>query len=93
MTKGQFPTAKFQDIQTPFYYYDTELLRATLQAINDETRKHEGFCVHYAVKANPGMPVLKLLDSLGSCFDIASRYELDKVLSLGVSPDRLSLLP
>jgi ornithine decarboxylase len=46
--------------------------------------------IYYAVKANPGMPVLKLLDSLGSCFDIASRYELDKVLSLGVSPDRLS---
>lgn len=44
----------------------------------------------YAVKSNPGMPVLKLLDSLGSNFDIASRYELDKVLSLNISPDRIS---
>lgn len=46
--------------------------------------------IYYAVKSNPGIPVLKLLDSLGSNFDIASRYELDKVLSLNVSPDRVS---
>jgi len=46
--------------------------------------------IYYAVKANPGAPVLKLLDTLCSNFDIASRYELDHVLSLGISPDRLS---
>ena len=46
--------------------------------------------IYYAMKANPGEPVLKLLAELGSNFDIASRYELDKILSLGVSPDRLS---
>lgn len=45
---------------------------------------------YYAVKANPGVPVIKLLDELGSNFDIASRYELDKVLSLGISPERVS---
>lgn len=46
--------------------------------------------VFYAVKANPGVPVLKLLDELGANFDIASRYELDRVLSLGISPERIS---
>ncbi len=46
--------------------------------------------IYYAVKSNPGIPVLKLLDSLGSNFDIASRYELDRVLSLNISPDRIS---
>lgn len=46
--------------------------------------------IYYAVKSNPGVPVLKLLDSLGSNFDIASRYELDKVLALNISPDRIS---
>lgn len=46
--------------------------------------------IYYAVKSNPGVPVLKLLDSLGSNFDIASRYELDKVLALNISPDRVS---
>ena len=46
--------------------------------------------IYYAVKANPGAEVLTLLRDLGSYFDIASVYELDKVLDLGVTPDRLS---
>jgi len=45
---------------------------------------------YYAIKSNPGIPVLKMLDELGCNFDIASRYELDKIMGLGVSPDRLS---
>ena len=34
--------------------------------------------------------MIELLRDLGSHFDIASRYELDRVLSLGVTPDRIS---
>ena len=43
---------QFVKIRTPFYYYDTDLLRTTLRTINEEAGKHEGFKVHYAVKAN-----------------------------------------
>lgn len=46
--------------------------------------------IYYAVKACPGEPVLRLLNELGSNFDIASRYELDRVLSLGITGDRIS---
>lgn len=46
--------------------------------------------IYYAVKANPGTEVLRLLHDLGSHFDIASIYELDRVLDLGVPPDRVS---
>lgn len=46
--------------------------------------------IYFAVKANPAPEILELLRDLGACFDIASIYELDKVLSLGISPDRLS---
>jgi len=46
--------------------------------------------IYYAVKANPAPLVISLLNELGSCFDIASRYELDKVLALGVNPERIS---
>ncbi len=46
--------------------------------------------IYYAVKANPAIQVLELLRDLGANFDIASRYELDRVLSLGISPDRIS---
>lgn len=46
--------------------------------------------IYYAIKSNPGDPVLKLLAELGSNFDVASIYELDKILSFNVHPDRLS---
>ena len=45
---------------------------------------------YYAVKANPEVAVLEILRDRGCNFDIASRYELDKVLSLGVGGDRVS---
>lgn len=46
--------------------------------------------IYYAVKANPAVEILKILRDEGCCFDVASRYELDKVLALGVSGDRVS---
>ena len=65
MAKGVFPINKFQQLQTPFYYYDTELLRKTLQAINTEAAKHEGFVVHYAVKANANPQILRTIRQAG----------------------------
>jgi ornithine decarboxylase len=46
--------------------------------------------LYYAVKANPDPAIVSLLAGMDSNFDIASRPELDMVLSLGVSPDRIS---
>lgn len=46
--------------------------------------------VFYAVKANPEPAVLKLLASLGSCFDTASVVEIQLALDAGASPDRVS---
>ena len=50
--KGTFPIHKFRELETPFYYYDTNLLRHTLDTIRKEAGKYNKFCVHYAVKAN-----------------------------------------
>ncbi|MDO4249975.1 MAG: type III PLP-dependent enzyme, partial [Moraxella sp.] len=46
--------------------------------------------IHYAMKASPAVEVVNLLAELGSCFDCASIYELDRVLDCGVAPDRIS---
>ncbi len=46
--------------------------------------------IFYAVKANPAPEIISLLRDRGSNFDIASIYELDRVLELGVSPERIS---
>ncbi|MBR6277552.1 MAG: type III PLP-dependent enzyme [Bacteroidales bacterium] len=76
-----------KDFPTPNIFVNLDIIgRAYNQLI--ETFPYGN--VYYAVKANPGVPVIRLLDKLGSNFDIASRYELDKVLAQGISPERIS---
>lgn len=87
--KGKFPTEKFQEIETPFYYYDTELLRETLRAINHEVEKHKGFVVHYAVKANANPKVLNIIAMSGLGADCVSGGEIQTSLSCGFSPRKI----
>ena len=73
--------------ETPFLVVDT----ATIDRQYDDLNKHFPYArIYYAVKANPAPQILSLLRDKGACFDIASIFELDKVLALGVSPDRVS---
>ena len=46
--------------------------------------------IYYAVKANPAMPVLQRLVSLGSCFDSASWEEVSLCLEAGADPSAIS---
>ncbi len=73
--------------ETPFLIV---LLDGVRQKFEEFGVNFPGAKIYYAVKANPGDKLLALLRDLGSCFDIASIYELDKVLALGVAPDRVS---
>ena len=63
--KGTFPIHKFRELETPFYYYDTNLLRHTLDTIRKEAGKYNKFCVHYAVKANANPKVLSIIRESG----------------------------
>ena len=81
--KGKFPVDQFQEIETPFYYYDTALLRETLQAINREAGKHEGFCVHYAIKANANPKVLNIICQAGLGADCVSGGEIQACIEAG----------
>ncbi|PJC71333.1 MAG: ornithine decarboxylase [Zetaproteobacteria bacterium CG_4_8_14_3_um_filter_59_5] len=79
---------RFADTQeTPFVVIDKRIVR---QQYNDLVGFFPFAKVYYAVKANPGTEILELLRDLGSCFDIASTYELDKVMGLGVDASRCS---
>ena len=81
--KGIFPLEKLEGLQTPFYYYDAELLRQTLRAINQEASKHEGFCVHYAIKANANPKVLKIIREAGLGADCVSGGEIEASIKAG----------
>ena len=87
--KGIFPIDKFERIQTPFYYYDMELLRATLHAINTEVSKHEGFVVHYAVKANANPKVLRVIREAGLGADCVSGGEIEAALKAGFAANKI----
>ena len=43
--KANFPIEQFRKLETPFYYYDTNLLRETLNKIKEEAGKYNKFCV------------------------------------------------
>ena len=73
--------------ETPFLLVNLDIIRRKYK----ELRRLMPFAkVYYAVKSSPSTQVIGALAELGSNFDIASRYELDRVLSLGISPERLS---
>ncbi len=46
--------------------------------------------IYYAVKANPDNEIIKALADKGSNFDVATIFELDQLLSLGISPEKMS---
>ncbi len=73
--------------ETPFLIIDLDVIKEKYLEL---TKDLPTATVYYAVKANPMPEVISLLNDLGSHFDIASRYELDLLLSLGVNPDRIS---
>ena len=81
--KGKFPVERFQNVRTPFYYYDTELLRQTLRAINAETERHEGWHVHYAIKANANPQVLRVIREAGLGIDCVSGGEIEASIRAG----------
>ncbi|MCM1509987.1 MAG: diaminopimelate decarboxylase [Clostridium sp.] len=78
-----FPTDKFKDIETPFYYYDTELLRTTLNTINNEAGKYESYFVHYAIKANANPKILRIIAEAGLGADCVSGNEIKAALDAG----------
>ena len=87
--KGNFPIEKFKLKETPFYYYDSALLRQTLRAINDEVSRHDNWHVHYAVKANANPKVLNIIREAGLGVDCVSGGEIETVLNAGFSASKI----
>lgn len=79
-----FPIGAFEKIETPFYYYDTDLLRSTLDALLAAQPPHSK--VHYAVKANPNPRVLRLIAASGLGADCVSGGEIAAALAAGFAP-------
>jgi len=79
---------RFQNIETPFYYYDLNVLDQTLMACKAASEKFE-FHVHYALKANFNEQVLKAIQKSGFGADCVSGNEVKKAIEIGFDPGKV----
>ena len=87
--KGTFPVDKFRQMETPFYYYDVNLLRETLRTIRTEADKYNKFCVHYAVKANANPKALSIIRESGLGADCVSGGEISAAIKAGFPTNKI----
>ena len=87
--KGTFPVNKFRELETPFYYYDVNVLRETLSCINIEAGKYNNFCVHYAVKANANHKILTIIRENGLGADCVSGGEIRAAVKAGFPTNKI----
>ena len=80
-----FPIQEFENIETPFYYYDLKLLESTLKAIK-EAAHYANYHVHYAVKANANPEILRVIQQAGLGVDCVSGGEIKAALDMGFDP-------
>lgn len=83
MAKRKFDIAKFRSIQTPFFYYDTDLLRETLTTLKVESKNYNDIIVHYAIKANANPKVLNIICQAGLGADCVSGGEILAAIAAG----------
>jgi diaminopimelate decarboxylase len=69
---------------TPLYVYSADHLLYRLQLFTQAFAK-QSHLICYAVKANPALAILKLLDKQGAGFDIVSGGELERILTVDES--------
>ena len=87
--KGTFPVNKFRELETPFYYYDVNVLRETLSCINKEAGKYNNFCVHYAVKANANHKILTIIRENGLGADRVRGGEIRAAVKAGFPTNKI----
>lgn len=81
--------AKFKKLETPFYYYDIDLLNKTIEQV----QKHgisKGYHIHFAIKANFNPEVLKYIREGGLGIDCVSGMEIERAVEAGFDPSKIA---
>jgi diaminopimelate decarboxylase len=91
-TPPEASTGRLLDIAaavgTPCYVYDAAAIR-TAYATLDEAFDGYPHAIHYALKANSSLAVVRLLQGLGSHADANSLGEVDVALRCGYRPEQI----
>ncbi len=78
----------FSRLETPFYYYDMDLLHKSLNRLTKAAGKY-GFNIHYAIKANANDRILDTIKAYGLGADCVSGNEVKKAVERGISPEKI----
>ena len=89
LNNSNFPIDFLQTVQTPFYFYDMELLQATIQEIKRQTADMNCI-VHYALKANENKHIISEIARMGLGADLVSGGEIQAAIEAGFNPQDMS---
>lgn len=84
----KFPITEFAKLDTPFYYYDIDLLMETLTELKAQIAD-EPYAVHYAVKANANSRLLQVVKDNGLGADCVSGWEVKAAIEAGFAPQSI----
>lgn len=77
----------FKGHETPFYYYDLDLLQKTLQALKKAAPP--SYHIHYALKANAHPRLLQAMKAAGIGADCVSGNEVKRAVECGFDPKHI----
>jgi len=88
MMVGTFPVTQLSRLNTPYYYYDMDVLRETLQVLRSESAD-SNWHVHYAIKACATDAILKTIAASGIGADCVSGGEVRVAIAAGFPADKI----
>jgi diaminopimelate decarboxylase len=91
LTMEEVPLARIAaDLGTPTWIYSAATLRRRYHALRGALEEaRTGAEIHFAVKANPNLAVLRTLAAEGAGADIVSEGELRLALAAGIAPSHV----
>ena len=78
----------FGSIEIPFYFYDMDLLRQTLDVYKAQIDKY-GYNAHYALKANANDRIIETIRNYGLGADCVSGNEVKLAVRSGFDPQKI----
>ncbi|XP_043685379.1 ornithine decarboxylase 1-like [Vespula pensylvanica] len=75
-----------RDQEDAFYILDLGIIMKQHQ---EWIKKMPRIVPYYAIKCNPNPMVIKVLAAMNANFDCASKQEIQQIIQLGISPDRI----
>ena len=73
---------------TPLFIYDTGIMKKLYMSFSEAVREINGN-IHYAIKANDSINIIRFFAKLGCGADIVSIGEFEKCIAAGVPPQKI----